>query len=154
MAVLLLLAAAAALAATAAATADPPRLLYGLTLVANGPAHAALMTIDPAAGNVTLVGPSLDTNPGTDDCRAIDTKRGIYYYLGDSKAGAVLVGLSLADGTVQCSSDVPLREIGFVGIGQSLKFDAARDTLILSGLAANSTGGLAHQILRRRHQAP
>ena len=141
---LLLLVTAAQAAAAAAAGAT----LYGLNMIGNGPTRGALASIDPSTGNVTMVsGAQLPADSGTDDCRAIDSKRGLYYYLGDTHAGTTLVGLSLQTGTPKCQSTVPLKEIGFVGIGQSLKYDATRDRLILTGLVANSTGGVSHQIL-------
>ena len=141
---LLLLVTAAQAAAAAAAGAT----LYGLNMIGNGPTRGALASIDPSTGNVTMVsGAQLPADSGTDDCRAIDSKRGLYYYLGDTHAGTTLVGLSLQTGTPKCQSTVPLKEIGFVGIGQSLKYDATRDRLILTGLVGNSTGGVSHQIL-------
>ena len=130
-----------------AAAAAAPGSLFGLTMIGNSPARGNMCSIDPATGNVTLVGGLLPALSGTDDCRAIDSKRGIYYYLGDTHQGTTLVGLSLQDGSVKCSNDVPLKEIGFVGIGQGLKYDEKRDRLILVGFVANSTGGVTHQVL-------
>lgn len=121
--------------------------LVGLTMTANSPTKGSMCSVDPATGNVTLVGATLPADSGTNDCRAIDSKRGLYYYLGDTHQGTTLLGLDLKDGSVQCSGTVPLKEIGFVGIGQGLKYDKKRDRLILVGLVANSTGGVAHQIL-------
>eukprot|EP01043_Picozoa_sp_COSAG02_P021375 COSAG02_NODE_1084_length_14692_cov_214.338724_9_plen_294_part_00 len=123
------------------------KTLFGLTMTANSPSKGSMCSVDPATGNVTLIGTTLPADSGTDDCRAIDSKRGLYYFLGDTHQGTALLGLSLEDGSVQCSGTVPLKEIGFVGIGQGLKYDKKRDRLILVGLVANSTGGVAHQIL-------
>ena len=53
----------------------------------------------------------------TGDLGTIDSKRGIFYYLGDSSLGTTLVGLSLKDGSMACSTAIPFREIGFVGFG-------------------------------------
>lgn len=40
-------------------------------------------------------------------------------------------------------------ELGFVGFGQSLNFDAATDTLIISGIVVNATTNVtSHLVLR------
>ena len=144
---LLRLAAAAALLPAAAQAK-----LYGLSMVHNGPAQDKLVRIDSTEGNLTELGsplgPEHGAMTGTDDLRAVDTKRGIYYFLGDTHAGTTLVGLQLTDGAQVCAGSVPLTEVGFVGIGQSLTYDWKNDELVLTGLSANSTGGLFHQILR------
>ena len=64
--------------------------------------------------------------PGaTGDLRAVDTKRGVFYFLGDTHAGTTLVGQALADGALVCAGAVPLKEVGFVGMGQSMTVRAA-----------------------------
>lgn len=143
----LVLAAVQAVAHAAPAPAPGTGTLFGLTMIENSPSKGSMCSIDPATGNVTLIGGTLAALSGTDDCRAIDSKRGLYYYLGDTHQGTTLVGLSLHDASVKCSSTVPLKEIGFVGIGQGLKYDKTRDRLILVGLVANETGGVSHQVL-------
>ena len=119
-----------------------------MTLVHNGPAQSALFSMDSASGNISLISGGQKAMTATGDLRAVDKKRNIYYYLGDTHAGTTLVGLDLTTGNLSCSSVVPLKEIGFVGIGQSLVYDGTRDELILSGIVANSTGGVQHQLLR------
>ena len=135
-----------------AIASDPPASeasgLYGMTLVHNGPAQSALFSMDSASGNISLISGGQKAMTATGDLRAVDKKRNIYYYLGDTHAGTTLVGLDLTTGNLSCSSVVPLKEIGFVGIGQSLVYDGTRDELILSGIVANSTGGVQHQLLR------
>jgi hypothetical protein len=126
--------------------------LYGLAMVHNGPVQDKLVRISSVTGNMTYLGAPLGPDngamTGSDDLRAVDEKRGIYYFLGDTHAGATLVGLQLADGAQVCGGAVPVKEVGFVGLGQSLTYDYKSDELVLTGLAANSTGGLTHQILR------
>ena len=58
----------------------------------------------------------------------------MYYYLGDTSDGATLVGLNLKDGELTCTSPIAVREVGFVGIGQSLNYDTVNDALIISGI--------------------
>ena len=55
----------------------------------------------------------------------MDTKRGVFYFLGDTHAGTTLVGQALADGALVCAGAVPLKEVGFVGMGQSMTVWAA-----------------------------
>eukprot|EP00729_Bicosta_minor_P017297 gene17297-6575_t len=123
--------------------------LHGLILAHNGPSMPALVNIDTLTGNVTQVGPALNPMDGTGDLGTIDSTRGVFFYLGDTSGGATLVGLSMQDGTISCSVHVPLREISFVGIGQSLDYDASTDELILTGIAmapsGNHSRGLAGQ---------
>ena len=64
---------------------------------------------------------------GTGDLCAVDAARSVYYYLGDTSEGTTLVGLNLKDGSLACTSLVAVREIGFVGIGQSLNYDPVSD---------------------------
>jgi hypothetical protein len=123
--------------------------LYGLELVHNSPAQPALVEIDAAGGNMSFVGTGagLGELAACGDLRAVDTKRGIYYFLGDTSAGTTLVGLSLKDGTQTCKRTIPLKETGFVGFGQSLNYDGPNDQLVISGLSTqgNATG---HAILK------
>jgi hypothetical protein len=130
--------------------------LYGLELVHNSPAQPALITIDDTTGNMSYVGDGKGLNElaATGDLRAVDPKRGIYYFLGDTSAGTTLVGLSLKDGTQTCKKTVPqLKEIGFVGFGQSLNYDSKNDRLILSGVtkSGNVTG---HTVLAASLTSP
>ena len=128
---------AVALAAgTTAATAVPT--FYGLTLVTNGPATFGLVRVDGTSGEGTVVGPAHAELFGCGDLVTIahDT----LYYLGDTAAGTTLVGLNITDGTEACSRALNLREIGYVGLGQSLDYDARTDTLVLSGIKNNKTG--------------
>lgn len=111
------------------------------------PAKIGFFSMDLNSGNVTLVGDGISVEAGTGDLRAIDKTRSIYYFLGDTQAGTTLVGVDMNSGSVACSSTVPLPEVGFVGIGQTLEMDHKRDRLVLAGLVRNSTGGHAHQIL-------
>jgi len=113
--------------------------LHGLVLAHNGPSEPALVDIDYTTGNVTVVGQPMKVEQATGDLGTIDSKRGIFYYLGDSSLGTTLVGLSLKDGSMACSTAIPFREIGFVGFGQSLDYDAATDELILTGIAMPSS---------------
>lgn len=126
--------------------------LYGQSMVHNSPVQAKLVRIDSTEGNLTELGDPMGPDHGamgaTSDLRAVDTKRGVFYFLGDSHAGTTLVGQALADGALVCAGTVPLAEVGFVGLGQSMTFDWKNDELVLTGLVANSTGGFFHQILR------
>ena len=72
-------------------------------MVHNGPVQDKLVRISSVTGNMTYLGAPLGPDngamTGSDDLRAVDEKRGIYYYLGDTGMGATLVGLSIANGT-------------------------------------------------------
>ena len=125
---------------------DSP-LLYGLALVANGPAKFGLTLLDPTSGAAVVVGGAHSTLFGEGDLVALDGARGLLYYLGDSPRGATLVALNTSDGGEVCSAAVALREVGFVGLGQTLSFDAATDTLVLSGLVANGSAP-SHAVYR------
>ena len=85
--------------------------LYGLSLVHNSPAQSKLVRIDSTEGNVTELGAALGPEHGamsaTSDLRAVDSKRGVYYFLGDTHAGTTLVGLKLRDGAQVCAGTVP-----------------------------------------------
>lgn len=135
------------LTAVASVTASAPSGLYGLTMIHNSPVMTSFFSMDLLSGNVTLIGDPITQETGTGDLRAIDKKRSIYYFLGDTHAGATLVGIDMTSGSVACSSTVPLKEIGFVGMGQTLEMDTKRDRLVLAGIVTNSSGGYAHQIL-------
>lgn len=96
--------------------------LYGLSMVHNSPVEDKLVRITSTGGNYTEVSGPLKTETGTDDLRAVDTSRGVYYFLGDTHAGATLVGLQLTDGAQVCKQVIPLSEVGFVGLGQSMTY--------------------------------
>lgn len=50
---------------------------------------------------------------------------------------------------LRCSQAVPIREIGFVGFGQSLNFLPATDELVISGIVTNTkTNTSAHVVFR------
>ena len=70
-----------AVAMNAAPPSPGGATLFGLTMTANGPTKGAMCSVDPATGNVTLMGGTLPADSGTDDCRAIDSKRGLYLSL-------------------------------------------------------------------------
>ena len=61
---------------------------------------------------------------------------GTYYLLGDgwNGTGAVLIGISTADGSETCRAYLPsLAEVGLVGGGQSLLHDPVNQRLLLAG---------------------
>ncbi len=122
--------------------ATPP--LYGLALVANGPAKVALARINATTGNATVIGPAHGELFGMGDLVA--TAHGALFYLGDTGSGATLVALNLTTGSELCSAHVDVAEIQFVGIGQSLDHDPTTDSLILSGLTTNQNG--SHAVYR------
>jgi hypothetical protein len=121
-----------------------PPALYGLALVANGPAKVGLAKIDPASGAAKVLGGPHATLFGAGDLVAI--AHGALYYLGDSPRGATLVSLNLTTGAEICSAVVSLKEVGYVGIGQSLDFDESSDTLVLSGIAPGAN--TSHAVYR------
>ena len=63
---------------------------------------------------------------------------GTLWFLGDTLRGATLVALDTASGAEMCTAVVDVEEVQFVGIGQSLDYDEARDRLVLSGLAQSA----------------
>ena len=91
------------MAAAAAALPTAPTAMFGLTLVHNTPSEPGLISVDVGSGNVSIVGAGLAELAATGDLGAVDSKRNVYYFLGDSHTGAVLVGVSLLDGTQKCS---------------------------------------------------
>ena len=121
--------------------------LYGTELMENSPARSGLVMIDEENGNVTKIGQIFSQESCTGDLRAIDSKRNVFYFLGDAH-GPALVALNLTDGTVVCSKTVPqFKEIEFVGFGQSLDYDYINEELVLTGISSkpNTT---THIILR------
>jgi hypothetical protein len=123
--------------------------LVGLTpLHSTPPGDTGFATISVASGNLTLLGPPLaGVKVSMGGLRAVDKRRGVYYFLGAGHS-TVLVGVDIATGVEVCRSQVPIKEPSFVGLGQSLDYDTARDRLILSGLVGpNSTGAYNHQVL-------
>jgi hypothetical protein len=120
-----------------------PTLLYGLAVVQPSPTEVALSVIDPLTGNLTIVGPPLAELFGMSDLVAV--ANGLLFYLGDTRQGATLVGVALANGTTVCTAHVDVAEVQYVGIGQTLDFDATSNTLVLSGVTPD---GSAHAVYR------
>lgn len=116
--------------------------LYGLALVTNGPATMGLATVD-GSGATKMIGPAHSELFGCSDTVAI--AHGMFFYLGDTSAGADIVALNLTDGSKVCSKNIELAEVGYVGLGQTLDYDESSDTLVLSGINLNKTG---HNIYR------
>ena len=110
--------------------------LYGLSMVHNGPSQDKLVEISAVLGNVTYfgdaLGPAHGAMTGTDDLRAVDTKRGIYYFLGDTGAGTTLVGLQLSDGAQVCSGTVPFKG---TSLSPCLRTNSQQPTVLLLLLA-------------------
>jgi hypothetical protein len=133
-------------AAAAASAAAPAPEMYGLVRVANsascsGAASgcAQLVSVDPATGALSKIGAGHQALAALGDLVAIDERRRTYYFLGGgwNSSATYLVGLSLDTGAERCSAALPsIGEYGVVGGGQSLSLDAARDRLIITGLAA------------------
>jgi hypothetical protein len=122
--------------------------LYGLSLEHNSPAMPGLVEMDVVTGAVTRVGAPHRAMAGTGDLGVIDQRRRVFYYLGDTSEGTTLAGVSLADGSEVCNCSVPLREVGFVGLGQSLDIDDANDRLVISGIHATANGSAVHSVLQ------
>lgn len=120
--------------------------LYGLALVANSPTKVGLARIESDTGNTQLIGGPHDETFAMGDLAAV--ANGILYYLGDTSAGATLVGLNMTSGAKVCSTIVDVAEIKFVGIGQSLDYDSKTDSLLLSGAARSANG--SHALYRAR----
>jgi hypothetical protein len=114
--------------------------LWGLAMVHNSPEMPALVSVDAASGSTRLAGPPLAPLAATGDLATVDSKRSVLWYLGDTGTlGTTLAGVSLTTGALICQAQVLVREIGFVGFGQSLNLNAAADTLIISGIVTNFT---------------
>jgi len=82
------------------------------------------------------------------DLITIDPYKKILYLLGDTESGSTLVGMSLITGNQTCHGTVPLKEMGYVGLAQSIDYDTAEGSIILSGLSMDVTGG--HLLLRNK----
>lgn len=107
-----------------------------------------LVEVDVVTGVVTRVGAPHRAIAGTGDLGVIDQKRRTFYYLGDTSEGTTLAAVSLKDGTEVCNCSVPLREVGFVGLGQSLDIDDANDRLVISGIHTAANGSVVHSVLQ------
>lgn len=138
-----LLALMTAAAPTPTPAAPPP--LYGLALVANGPSKMGLASLNLSTGSGKVIGPAHSEIFPAGDLVAV--ANGVLHYLGDTAQGAVLVALNVTSGEKVCSAPVALREIGYVGMGQSLDFDASSNSLILSGVAAQGPNA-THAVYR------
>lgn len=109
----------------------------GVVLVHNGPSVSQLARFDIQTGATTLIGqPFGDVLVASGDLGAVDGGNDVYYVLGDTEQGATFAGYSLKDGSQTCKVVVPFREVGFVGIAQSLDFDPTTGDVIISGLSA------------------
>ena len=126
--------------------------IFALELVTNGPTSTSLATIEIETGNVTFVNastPPITEAAATGDLSAVDDKRGLFYFLGDTSSGATLVALNLSTGAKVCSNVISdIAEIQFVGLGQSLDFDTANDGLVLSGVS--TTDPTKHVVYRTK----
>lgn len=146
---------AALCAAVATASGAAPGGLWGLAMVHNSPEEPALVRVDGATGGCVLAGPALSPLAATGDLAAVDSARGVLWYLGDTGAlGTTLAGVSLVNGSLICQQAVPLREIGFVGFGQSVNFLLATDELILSGIVTNATTNVSAHVVFRASADP
>ena len=136
----------------AASSHNPPGKLYATVLLQNGPSVAGLASVDTKTGVATPVGGKNTTIPtllAPGDLAAMDTKTGILYLLGDSEEGATLTGVRVRDGKITCTRHVPFLEVGFVGMGQALAFDAGSNDLVAVGLANDThTGIVSHTVVR------
>lgn len=113
--------------------------LWGLAMVHNSPEMPALTRINSTTGAQTIEGPGLASLAATGDLATVDSSRGVLWYLGDTAAlGTTLTGVSLFNGTIICEQAVPIREIGFVGFGQSLNLLPARDALVATGIQSQN----------------
>ena len=125
--------------------------LYGLELVHNSPARPGVISINETSGKVSIIGNAdgIPILPACGDLIALDSKRDLLYYLGDTAEGTTLAGVHLSNGTLSCTTILPIKEIGFVGFGQSVNFDVAADELIISGVIVNATtNATAHLVLK------
>ena len=121
--------------------------LYGLAMVHNSPEMPALIHVNATSGLETLAGPALTPLAATGDLVALDTSRNVLWYLGDtSMYGTTLTGVSLSNGSVICEQAAPFREIGFVGLGQSLNFLPQHDSLVISGIITSPSNVSAHVV--------
>eukprot|EP00944_MAST-04C_sp_MAST-4C-sp1_P006477 g6477.t1 len=120
--------------------------IYGLALTHNSPAEVSLARLDTGTGNVTTVGAKQSVLDGMGQMSAVDPDNRILYYLGDTSSGTTLVGLDLENGNLVCKGVVPLREVGYVGIAQSIDFDSKNKDLVITGLTEGNRTG--HSVLR------
>jgi hypothetical protein len=73
-------------------------LLFGLELVHNSPARPGLVKIDRNTAEVSIIGDpnGIPVLPACGDLVALDSKRGLLYYLGDTEQGTTLAGVSIS----------------------------------------------------------
>jgi hypothetical protein len=116
---------------------------YGLMIVQPSPTEVALSVVNQSTGDVTVIGPALSPLFGMSDLVAV--ANGLLFYLGDTHQGVALVGVSLGNGSQVCTEHVDVAEVQYVGIGQSLDFDAMSNSLIFSGVTPD---GKSHVVYR------
>lgn len=107
--------------------------IYGLQLVHNSPAKGGLFSINPSSGQVNEISGPLNVLSGSDDLSAI--VNGVYHYIGDTPSGATLVGVNITTGNTTCLRTLPIREVEFVGIGQTLDYDPVNQRLLVTGIS-------------------
>eukprot|EP01052_Picozoa_sp_SAG31_P028068 SAG31_NODE_2677_length_5265_cov_15.265196_1_plen_353_part_00 len=122
--------------------------LYGVGLWKNSPAREKLLSVNMSSGDAAERTGVLPEIVGTDDLSV--AADGVYYFLGDDATnGTTLAGIDLETGDVICQAAVPFRQIGFVGIGQTLDFDFRKGDLVLSGLANNLSAPIGQQVVHK-----
>ena len=104
---------------------------YGLIRDKNSPSCSGapsgctnLVSINPANGTITKLGPGHTTLAAVGDLAKIDADNHIYYYLGDgwNGTGTLLIALDLKTGTERCRTNLNahIKTLGIVGGEQSL----------------------------------
>ena len=125
--------------------------IYSLVLASNGPATVALGRLNVSSGGVEIVGGHHTVLDGMGSLSCVDPGRRIYYYLGDSSEGTTLLGIDLSTGVEVCKGPIPFKEIGYVGIGQTLDFDTVSKTLVMTGLVpkpGTNSSSYLHGVIR------
>ena len=120
---------------------------YGLIRDKNSPSCSGapsgctnLVSINPANGTITKIGPGHTTLAAVGDLAKIDADNHIYYYLGDgwNGTGTLLITLDLNTGTERCQTNLNahIKTLGIVGGEQSLSI--VNQQIFVTGITSAS----------------
>jgi hypothetical protein len=112
-------------------------------------AHAQLYGMSGSAqlvrfksdGTATPIGPARPSELQAQNLAALDSVKGIYYYVGfvEGAGSPNLLGISIADGAVVTSVALPFAEMVFVGVGQLLAWAPDLGLAVLTGQSVDQT---------------
>lgn len=124
-------------------------LIFTLFAALLGAASAELLGLSSDVGLIRVldngttipIGSPLPNELQAQNLATIDSKNGLYYFVGydEAKTQPQLVGVSLATGAVTSAVALPFVEESFIGVGQYMAFASDSGLVVLSGQTANQT---------------